>query len=65
MFRQGRATSADELRVSRLTTLALGALAVLLGVYPEPFLDMAQTAASQLIHPAAYIDSVFPAGGVE
>jgi cation/acetate symporter len=35
VFRQGRATSADELRVSRLTTLALGALAVLLGLVFE------------------------------
>ncbi|PHQ63126.1 MAG: cation acetate symporter [Sphingobium sp.] len=35
VFRKGRATSADELRVSRLTTLALGALAVLLGLVFE------------------------------
>nr|WP_329603540.1 cation acetate symporter [Sphingobium sp. CAP-1] len=32
VFRHGQASSADELRVSRLTTLALGALAVLLGL---------------------------------
>lgn len=35
VFRHGRASSADELRVSRLTTLALGALAVLLGLVFE------------------------------
>ena len=35
VFRHGQASSADELRVSRLTTLALGALAVLLGLVFE------------------------------
>ncbi|GAY22417.1 MULTISPECIES: cation acetate symporter [Sphingobium] len=35
VFKHGRAGSADELRVSRLTTLALGALAVLLGLVFE------------------------------
>ena len=35
VFKNGRASSADELRVSRLTTLALGALAVLLGLVFE------------------------------
>lgn len=35
VFRHGRASSADELRVSRLTTLALGAFAVLLGLVFE------------------------------
>ncbi|HUD95718.1 cation acetate symporter [Sphingobium sp.] len=35
VFKQGQASSVDELRVSRLTTLALGALAVLLGLVFE------------------------------
>ncbi|QJR05084.1 cation acetate symporter [Sphingobium yanoikuyae] len=35
VLKQGRANSADELRVSRITTLALGALAVLLGLVFE------------------------------
>lgn len=35
VFKRGEASSADELRVSRLTTLALGALAVLLGLVFE------------------------------
>ena len=35
VFKEGRAESADELRVSRITTLALGALAVLLGIVFE------------------------------
>ena len=35
VFKNGRASSADELHVSRLTTLALGALAVLLGLVFE------------------------------
>ncbi|WCT74331.1 cation acetate symporter [Sphingomonas naphthae] len=35
LIRKGQATSAEELRVSRLTTLALGALAVLLGILFE------------------------------
>ncbi|GLV22872.1 cation acetate symporter [Sphingobium sp. TomMM35A] len=35
VFRHGNATSADELRMSRLTTLALGAMAVLLGLVFE------------------------------
>jgi cation/acetate symporter len=35
VFKQGQASSADELRVSRITTLALGALAVLLGLLFE------------------------------
>jgi len=35
VLKQGRANSADELRVSRITTLALGALAVLLGLLFE------------------------------
>ena len=35
VFKNGGASSADELRVSRMTTLALGALAVLLGLVFE------------------------------
>jgi cation/acetate symporter len=35
VLKHGRANSADELRVSRITTLALGALAVLLGLVFE------------------------------
>lgn len=35
VLRHGQASSADELRVSRITTLALGALAVLLGLVFE------------------------------
>ncbi|MCE7796243.1 cation acetate symporter [Sphingobium sufflavum] len=35
LFKKGQANSADELRVSRLTTLALGALAVVLGLVFE------------------------------
>jgi cation/acetate symporter len=35
IFKQGQASSHDELRVSRLTTLALGALAMLLGLVFE------------------------------
>ena len=35
VLRNGQASSADELRVSRITTLALGALAVLLGLVFE------------------------------
>jgi cation/acetate symporter len=35
VFKRGQASSADELRVSRITTLALGALAVLLGLLFE------------------------------
>ncbi|MFD1106239.1 cation acetate symporter [Sphingobium olei] len=35
VFKRGEASSADELRVSRLTTLALGAFAVLLGLVFE------------------------------
>ena len=35
VFKEGKADSAAELRVSRITTLALGALAVLLGIVFE------------------------------
>lgn len=35
ILRRGQATSADELRVSRLTTLALGLIAILLGILFE------------------------------
>ena len=35
MARKGKADSASELRVSKITTLALGALAVVLGIVFE------------------------------
>ncbi len=37
--------------------------AVLIGVYPEPFVKLAAAAAAGLADPAAYLDAVFPPGG--
>ena len=36
---------------------------VVLGIYPEPFIGIADRAAAGLIDSAAYVQSVFPAGG--
>ena len=39
---------------------ALSAIVLGVGLYPEPVLNLAQSAASGLDNPAAYLDSVFP-----
>ncbi|QDZ01090.1 Na+/H+ antiporter subunit D [Nitratireductor mangrovi] len=43
--------------------VALLVPALVLGLYPEPVLQLAQAAADGLIAPAPYLDAVFPAGG--
>jgi multicomponent Na+:H+ antiporter subunit D len=42
--------------------LALLVPAVAIGLYPEPFLRIADQAAAGLVDPAGYIQMVFPAG---
>jgi multicomponent Na+:H+ antiporter subunit D len=46
-----------------LPILALSALVVWFGLFPEPLIDLSQQAASGLANPAAYLESVFPSGG--
>lgn len=46
-----------------LPVLVLTALSVLIGLFPETLLNLAEQAASTLTEPSAYLNSVFPAGG--
>ena len=46
-----------------LPILVLSALVVWFGLFPEPLIDLSQRAAIGLADPAAYLKSVFPAGG--
>ena len=46
-----------------LPILVLSALVVWFGLFPEPLIDLSQRAAIGLADPAAYLQSVFPAGG--
>ena len=46
-----------------LPILALTALIVWFGLFPEPLIDLSQRAAIGLADPAAYLQSVFPVGG--
>jgi multicomponent Na+:H+ antiporter subunit D len=46
-----------------LPILALTALVVWFGLFPEPLIDLSQRAAIGLADPAAYLQSVFPVGG--
>ncbi|MBO9630370.1 MAG: Na+/H+ antiporter subunit D [Shinella sp.] len=47
-----------------LPLFVLTALVVAFGILPEQLLDMAQAAATGLIDPTAYLQSVFPDGGM-
>jgi multicomponent Na+:H+ antiporter subunit D len=47
-----------------LPLFILTALVVAFGILPEQLLDMAQAAATGLIDPTAYLQSVFPDGGM-
>lgn len=42
------------------TVTALAAMSVIAGLYPEPFVAVANLASDQLLNPSAYIDAVFP-----
>ncbi|HWU65045.1 MAG TPA: Na+/H+ antiporter subunit D [Ensifer sp.] len=51
-----------RMQASELVPLsALTLLSLVIGLYPEPLLALAQTAANGLIDPTAYLHSVFPA----
>jgi multicomponent Na+:H+ antiporter subunit D len=50
-------------RSAMLPILALTALVVWFGLFPEPLIDLSQRAAIGLADPAAYLQSVFPVGG--
>ncbi len=52
-----RMTAAELIPLAGLTLLSVG-----VGIYPEPLLALAQTAASGLLEPVAYLHSVFPSG---
>ncbi|HEU4986154.1 MAG TPA: Na+/H+ antiporter subunit D [Rhizobiaceae bacterium] len=63
-WRQGAEEAAEgEVPVLGYVVLAALTLPVLvIGVYPEPFIRIAENAASGLIDPSIYIGTVFPAG---
>jgi multicomponent Na+:H+ antiporter subunit D len=46
-------------RIAILTTLCLAVLTVIAGVYPEPFIQVSDRVASELLVPDMYIDAVF------
>ncbi|MCV9997775.1 Na+/H+ antiporter subunit D [Pararhizobium sp. YC-54] len=46
-----------------LPLMVLTALSVVIGLFPETLMNLAQQAASALSEPSAYLNSVFPAGG--
>ena len=53
-----------RMRANELIPLgALTLISIGIGLYPEPLLALAQTAASGLLEPTAYLHSVFPNGG--
>jgi multicomponent Na+:H+ antiporter subunit D len=52
-----RMTASELIPLAGLTLLSVG-----VGIYPEPLLALAQTAASGLLEPVAYLHSVFPSG---
>ena len=51
-------------RVVLWPLVGLTLLSLAVGLYPQPLLTLVGTSAATLIDPAAYIQSVFPAGGV-
>lgn len=58
------AVAAEPLAVTALLpVLVLTALSILIGLFPETLLNLAQQAASTLAEPSTYLNSVFPAGG--
>jgi multicomponent Na+:H+ antiporter subunit D len=55
----------EPARLKRHEMLPIAALALIstvFGLFPEPLLALAQSAASGILEPAAYIHSVFPSG---
>lgn len=46
-----------------LPLMVLTALSIVIGLFPEPLMNLVQQAASALAEPSAYLNSVFPAGG--
>ena len=64
----GAATATQEpvsLALDYVPLIILTAIVVILGVFPQQFLELSQTAAVQLLNPVGYITSVFPAGEVQ
>lgn len=51
------------LRLEYAILLTLVAPILLIGVYPEPLLNLADAAAAGLLRPSVYIEAVFPTGG--
>jgi multicomponent Na+:H+ antiporter subunit D len=51
--------------VDYLPVVLLTVIVIALGVFPQQFLELSQTAAQQLLNPVDYIRSVFPAGGAQ
>ena len=49
-------------RGSMTALVLLAGLSALAGLWPEPLMALARTAADGLLAPAAYITSVFPGG---
>jgi multicomponent Na+:H+ antiporter subunit D len=57
----GASAAADDWRTA-LPILALAAILLMAGLFPEPLLRISQAAAEGLADPRAYIGSVFPGG---
>lgn len=38
--------------------IGLALLTIVIGLFPQPFLDFAETSAAQLLEPTAYIETV-------
>ncbi|MGV8936067.1 MAG: Na+/H+ antiporter subunit D [Allorhizobium sp.] len=60
---QGLQASAGIAPLALIPILALSALVVGFGLFPEPLLRLSQSAATGLADPTAYYQSVFPVGG--
>ncbi len=46
-------------RIAILTTICLAVLTVIAGVYPEPFIQVSDRVATELLVPKNYVDAVF------
>lgn len=59
---EGAAPFAQDDSLALWSTVALGAVVVVLGIYPEPAMQLTNAAAVSLLNASGYIDAVFPQG---
>jgi multicomponent Na+:H+ antiporter subunit D len=57
----GLSNRGERSAIAALALLTL--LAILMGVHPEPVVDLSISAAEWMLNPAPYVDAVFPNGG--